>query len=81
MTDNIIDEVKKWLKKADADLRVSKELLNLNEEPWIITFHAQQAIEKYLKAYLVYRQVRFKKTHDILELLNLCINEDKELRS
>ena len=36
------------------------------------------AIEKYLKAYLVYRQVKFNKTHDILELLDLCINEDKE---
>jgi len=78
MTDEIIDEVRRRLKKTDADLRVSKELLDLNEEPWIITFHAQQAIEKYLKAYLVYKQVKFKKTHDILDLLDLCINEDKE---
>jgi len=53
MTEKIIDKVRRWLEKADADLRVSKELLDLNEEPWIITFHAQQAIEKYLKAYLV----------------------------
>jgi len=78
MTDEIIDEVKRWLKKADVDLRISKELLDLNEEPWSITFHAQQAIEKYLKAYLVYKQVKFKKTHNILKLLDLCINEDKE---
>jgi len=77
MKENIIEEVKLWIKKADADLRVSKKLLGLNEEPWLITFHAQQAIEKYLKAYLTYKQIRFKKTHDILKLLDLCINEDK----
>jgi len=78
MKEEIIEEVKLWIKKADADLRASKKLLDLNEEPWLITFHAQQAIEKYLKAYLIYKQVRFKKTHDILKLLELCINEDKD---
>ena len=57
MKEEIIEEVKLWIKKADADLRVAKELLDLNEEPWVITFHAQQAIEKYLKAYLIYKQV------------------------
>jgi len=25
-----------------------------------------------------YKQVKFKKTHNILKLLDLCINEDKE---
>jgi len=74
MKENIIEEVKLWIKKADADLRASKKLLGLNEEPWL---HAQQAIEKYLKAYLTYKQIRFKKIHDILKLLDLCINEDK----
>jgi len=78
MKDNIIEEVKLWIKKADADLRASKKLLDLNEEPWLITFHAQQAIEKYLKAYLTYKQIRFKKTHDILKLLELCIKEDRD---
>jgi len=78
MKEEIIEEVKLWIKKADADLRTSRKLLDLNEEPWLITFHAQQAIEKYLKAYLIYKQIRFKKTHDILKLLKLCINEDKD---
>ena len=76
MMDKIVDETKRWLRRADTDLRVAKKLLG--EEPWVITFHAQQAVEKYLKAFLVYKQMRFRKTHDILELLELCIEVDKE---
>ena len=34
-----------------------------------VAFHAQQAVEKYLKAVLVYYQVEFRKTHDIEQLL------------
>lgn len=36
-------------------------------------FHAQQAAEKYLKAYLVSKLINFPKTHDLQSLLNLCI--------
>ena len=36
----------------------------------IIAFHCQQAVEKYLKALLVRRQVEFPKTHDIAKLLD-----------
>jgi len=34
-------------------------------------FHAQQAVEKYLKALLVRQQIEFPKTHDIEKLLRL----------
>jgi HEPN domain-containing protein len=34
-----------------------------------VGFHAQQAAEKYLKAFLVGHQVEFPKTHDIEDLL------------
>jgi HEPN domain-containing protein len=36
-------------------------------------FHAQQAAEKYLKAYLVSKQISFPKTHDLQALLNICV--------
>jgi HEPN domain-containing protein len=35
-------------------------------------FHAQQAAEKYLKSYLVAYNIDFPKTHDLIELMNLC---------
>jgi len=57
----VLEEVKQWVRRADTDLRVAKRLLDDVEEPWVITFHAQQAAEKYLKAYLTFKQIRFRK--------------------
>jgi HEPN domain-containing protein len=37
----------------------------------VVGFHAQQAVEKLLKAALSQLQVAFKKTHDLVQLLNL----------
>lgn len=50
------------------------------EEPLtdIICFHCQQCVEKLLKAYLCYNNKEFRKTHDIAELISLCIEIDPE---
>jgi HEPN domain-containing protein len=37
-----------------------------------ICFHAQQAVEKYFKAFLVYYDIDFPKTHDVDYLLLEC---------
>lgn len=44
-----------------------------------IGFHAQQAAEKFLKAFLVWHQVEFPKTHDLAELLDLVSSVDQSL--
>ena len=36
------------------------------------TFHAQQCVEKYLKALLVARGLPFPRTHDVVALSDLC---------
>jgi HEPN domain-containing protein len=36
-------------------------------------FHAQQCVEKYLKAKLVETKIRFTKTHDLVRLLDLIL--------
>ena len=46
-----------------------------------IAFHAQQAAEKYLKAFLTWHQVEFPKTHDIERLLSLVGSCDEALAS
>ncbi len=61
-----------WVRKADADFDLAEHLLAegsnfLNA----IAFHCQQAVEKYLKAFLVWHQIHFPKTHDLEELLDL----------
>jgi HEPN domain-containing protein len=69
-----------WLAKADEDLGVAVHLLD-QCSPYrnAIGFHAQQAAEKYLKAFLVWHQVEFPKTHDLGELLDLMSAIDPRL--
>ena len=62
----------KWLKKARTDLRVAEKLLHIGEKPWVIAFHAQQAVEKALKAYLVLHNKYFGKIHNLARLIDLC---------
>ena len=67
-------EYEKWFKKAEEDLFVIKNILILEEAPAnICCFHAQQAAEKYLKAYLISKNIVFPKTHDLELLVRLCI--------
>jgi len=73
------DIVLRWLKKAENDLKAVKYLLDAADAPLdIICFHCQQAVEKLLKAYLTWTDIRVKKTHDLESILNLCIKENKE---
>jgi HEPN domain-containing protein len=42
-----------------------------------VGFHAQQAAEKYVKAFLAHHQCAFPKTHDIDELLDRAATVDR----
>ncbi len=70
-----IDIVKNWILKAHNDFKTGKDEI-ATEEPATDTvcFHMQQCVEKYLKGYLVFHKVDFRKTHDIAELIELCKN-------
>ena len=70
----------KWLRKAYTDLRVAEKLFEIGEEPWVIVFHAQQAVEKALKTYLVLHNKHFGKTHNLSRLIDLCSEIDKEFQ-
>ena len=73
--------MRNWISKAEADLAACDVL---SEQPsvlgGIVAFHAQQVVEKYLKAVLTYRQVDFRKTHDLGILLSLLAVNDDSLR-
>jgi len=64
--------IHQWLGKAEEDLEAAKILL-AHEKPFLFAagFHSQQAAEKYLKAFLTWRQIEFPKTHDLIQLLRL----------
>jgi len=63
-----------WIEKAESDIASAKFLAeNMHPAPVeIIGFHCQQAAEKYLKAFLVYKDQEPPKTHDLIELIKLC---------
>ena len=75
-----IDLVKSWLKKAERDFKVAQRELS-SDEPFsdIVCFHAQQAVEKYLKAYLTGLDIYFEKTHNIEDLVLLIAQKDETI--
>lgn len=72
---SIIDE---WLAKADEDYLFTEKYLQ-NEESFFapLCFHCQQAAEKYLKAYIVAKDLSFQKIHDINELREVCQDHEE----
>jgi len=74
-----IDLVQGWLEKAQRDLYVAlRELSSSKPLTDITCFHAQQAAEKYLKAYLVWVEIDFPKTHVLEQLVLLAGQKDPE---
>lgn len=66
------EEIKEWMEKADHDLGSAKVIyLHLPEYFDTIAFHCQQAVEKYLKAALIYYHIDFLRSHDLIYLLEL----------
>jgi HEPN domain-containing protein len=73
MTPALNSYINNWLKKADNDLISAQRLLEI--EPRILDtacFHCQQAVEKYLKAFLTFKGVSIERTHNIVFLLSKC---------
>lgn len=61
------------IRKGDSDLADARRTL-MSEGPYdTACFHAQQACEKYLKAYLAWHEQAIPRTHDLEELQRLCV--------
>ncbi|MBI3583718.1 MAG: HEPN domain-containing protein [Nitrospinae bacterium] len=70
--------IKEWLRKAEHDLGMAElAIKNKPEYTDSICFHCQQASEKYLKAYLVFLNIRFEKKHNLDYLLDLISEKEK----
>lgn len=73
-----IDLARRFLALADRDINTVRLLAGISEsDDEAIGFHAQQAVEKCLKAVLALHAVPFRKTHDLIELVDLL--RDNEL--
>lgn len=69
--------VHEWIRKAEADFRTAEREVVVTQDPnWdAVCFHAQQAVEKYLKANLQLWNIPFEKTHDLTILLDLAVRK------
>lgn len=68
---------KAWLEKGQFDLDDAKTLLRGGGHNDTICFHCQQAVEKYLKGYLIYQKVNPRGIHHLEELAKDCAEIDK----
>ncbi len=78
------EETKKWLTKALNDYRTAQKLLSFPEDEIItdsVCFHAQQAVEKLLKAFLIENNINFGRTHNVEYLIKLCSTVDNEFEN
>lgn len=71
--DPMIAELRQWVQKAENALKNAAHTLKLGADcpTDTVCFHAQQCVEKYLKALLTSRGTRFPRTHDLVVLVEL----------
>jgi HEPN domain-containing protein len=70
-------EAQEWLLRADRDLMAAgNELASTPPLYEMTAYHAQQAAEKALKAFLARHSVPFRMTHDLTILLPECERVD-----
>jgi HEPN domain-containing protein len=70
-----------WIEKAEGDYVTAGRELRARRRPNFDAscFHAQQAAEKYLKAFLHQRVGDAPRTHSLIMLLELCLPHDASL--
>ena len=67
--------VRGWLMKAQSDMTAMEASRGAGALD-AACFHAQQAAEKFLKAFLTHKGVEFPPTHNLAKLLRLCAESD-----
>ncbi len=78
----LVRETRGWLTKAANDLRCAE--IDLAASPPLIEdalFHCQQAAEKALKAFLIFHNREFRKTHSLEEIGEACLRIDSTLKA
>ena len=68
-------QIKEWIAKAEGDCASAMREYRARNYPNYDSacFHAQQCLEKYLKAVLIKNRIPFSKVHDLEVLLDLCL--------
>ena len=71
-------DVWSWFDFGDSDLEAAEHLLTMYSPRFeIICYHCQQAAEKYLKGYLLYKGIFPPKIHELDRLCDMCSEQDQ----
>ncbi|MDP3024563.1 MAG: HEPN domain-containing protein [candidate division Zixibacteria bacterium] len=70
--------VKEWFSKGNKDLKDAEFLFKHNRALETISFHIQQAAEKYLKGFLIAKGKKLEMIHDLVKLLSDAIRIDPD---
>jgi len=74
--------ITEWFRFANMDLETAEYIQGKRPQPLeIICYHCQQSAEKYLKGYLVYKKIEPPKTHDLVDLNDMCADIDKQFNN
>ena len=68
-----------WFERGDHDIETARMIIQGNGFTDMSAFHIHQAIEKYLKGFLVFHQKKPPRIHELDILLTQCITIDKDL--
>lgn len=78
---SITKYVENWFARAEEDLNAVRLLLKKGGSSNLACFHAQQAVEKYLKGFLAHHEIHVRKIHDLESLLEECENIDRSFKN
>jgi HEPN domain-containing protein len=76
----LLADTRAWLTKASNDLRAAR--IGLQAEPMLLEdalCHCQQATEKSFKEFLPFHDRPFRKTHNLEEIGEACLEIDWDL--
>ncbi len=75
-----VDLARGWLQKGDSD-RANADRTARSTGPYdTACFHAQQAVEKYLKSVLALAGSPIPRTHDLEDIYNYCVAVEPALQ-
>ncbi len=69
--------IKEWLDKGKKDIEDAEFLLENDRSAETVSFHIQQAGEKYLKGFLIYNGWKLERIHDLVKLNEEATKIDK----
>ncbi len=82
MSPDKMQVISEWFEKADEDILASEVVIEASPKLYDVSaFHAQQAAEKYLKAFIAFNEVMPPKVHNIKELIDIAAQFDEAFES